>query len=189
MGYLNGTDAATQTTFGMPVNFKTNKQARMSIDYRGKPVKWWDLTASLSARDVTFNDILSGVPVTAQGIGFGAYLYNQFTFGKWTAECMAHFKNSIPGSPVSTEVGNIYMNMSVSRSLLKDDLTVRLNIDDPFYIYRYNYEIYQPDLHGSSSFRPNSRNATLIVTYNFGRSSNRSTERGDNAPEEARRAQ
>jgi hypothetical protein len=189
LGFLNVADAATQTTYGMPVNFKTNKQAILSFGYNGKVSERWDMVASLYSRYVTYGGMAGNQAVSAKGLGYGGYFQNQFTFGKWEAECMAHFSTDMPGSPVSTDKAKIYMNMGVSRTLLKGDLKVTMYVDDPFYIYSNNYEIFQPDLIGKTSFRPNSRNVSVTATYTFGRSSNRSTEKRDNAPDEAKRAQ
>jgi iron complex outermembrane receptor protein len=182
---INGTDAASLTTYGLPVNLSSSRFSNLSCTYNGNPVPWWNMTASVSGRYVMHYD--AALQATKEGTGYAAQWYNEFTLGKWTMDCYAAYNSDGISSPVAADLWNLYTNMSISRKLLKDNLTLRLITNDPFFIYKNSYSIFQPNLVGTSTLRMNSRDITLVATFTFGTKNNRNTPQREKAPEEANR--
>ncbi len=180
-------DAGTQTTYGIPVNFGTTKMASLVLSYNGKPRKWWDLMVNTQASYSTYSGLVGSDAVTNAGPGIGIWMNNQFTLGKWMVDCWLNYNSNTVSSPVTKDLQNMFMNFGASRKWWHETLTVKLAVDDPFYIYRNAYESTQPGLYSNSQLRPNSRIATLSVSWNFGTKAANNSTHDSKSPEEVNR--
>lgn len=184
IGSINATDNATLTTYGLPINFSYARQSNLILTYNGNPASWWNMMLSVSGNYAFFRD--ATMRASSEGIGYAGQWYNEFTLAKWNIDCYAGYSSGNVESPISADKWNLYTNISISRELMKDKLTLRLIANDPFYIYRNGYKIFQPDLSGTSTLKMNSRDVTIVATYTFGSKSNRQEQRGK-VPDEAKR--
>lgn len=166
-------DYATQSTYGIPINFGNNLQAYLSVTYNGKMTQWWECSAHVAGRYSLFSGLYGTTAVQSEGWSYTAWCSNQFVFGKWQGDCYIQYAGSVVGSPVTFEAPVIYSNLGVSRKFRRDTTTVQLSMDDPFFIYRNRYYSTQPGLVDNSMLRSNSRYCTLIVTYKFGQNGER----------------
>lgn len=91
----------------------------------------------------------------------------------------------LTGGANSISIPTLYSNFGVSKKVFHDTTTLRLSVDDPFYVNRNGYEDNLPTLNNKSLLIPNSRYATFAATYNFGQ--NNKARRQQSEVEEARR--
>ncbi len=179
-------DNATQTTYGMPVNFGTTKMASLTMSYTGQATKWWGLMAAAQLGYGAYTGKVGSQQVSNSGAFEALWVNSQFNLGKWVAECYLNYNTSAVSSPVEKARANLYTNFAVSHKWLRDTLNVKLAVDDPFYVYKTVAEYAQPGLYSQTSLQPNSRTATLSFAYSFGKAQENSR-RNSSMPDEAGR--
>jgi hypothetical protein len=168
LSYISVPDYRTQSIYGMPVNFKTNGLAYLSVTYNNKPLPWWELSACTGGRYALYRGLYGNQTVQQEGWGYSAWFSSRMEMGKWEADCYAQYLGGMVTSPVSKDGPTLYTNLGVSKRMLRDTTTVKVSVDDPFYIYRSKSYNNQPGLMDTSTLRSNSRYCTLVVTYKFG---------------------
>jgi hypothetical protein len=185
--YMSVPDSATQTTYGMPVNFAGNTTANLGITITGKPAPWCELMIHGSGTYALYKGILNDVPVQQAKAGYNLWLNSRFVLGSgWSADCYTTYSSAMAASPVSTAIPTLYSNFGVSKKLFHDTTTIKVTVDDPLYVYRNGNNDVQPGLSNKSRLESNSRYCTFAVSYNFGHTESRKR-RNDNQPEEAKR--
>lgn len=181
-------DNATQTIYGMPVNFSNCTNANLEVGYNGALTPWCELNARATALYALYKGLVNNKEVHNEGLGCRAELGSRMQYGDWGIDCYGVYTSSMAESPVEDAVENLYMNLGVARKgLLHDTTTVRLSIDDPMWLNRMGYRGSQPGLESRSTFIPNSRYCTMSVTYAFSRGSEWRSARREQQLEEARR--
>lgn len=180
-------DNATQTTYGIPVNFASNSTATIGITYNGKPAQWCELTVHSAAVYALYKGIINNVPLQKAKAGYNVWLNSRLILGSgWSADCYSSCQSAMVASPVSTSIPTLYTNFGISKKLFHDTTTVKVAVDDPFYVYRSGNDDEQPGLTNTARLLSNSRYCTMSVTYNFGQNTNRAR-RQHNEAEEIRR--
>ncbi len=185
--YFIGSDNTTQTTYDAIVNFKGNRTANLGLTYRVSPVPWCRLMVNATGKYAYFTGLLDNQQIELDGVGYSMWLNSQLTLGKWTADCYGRYESRMVGSVASYNLANLYTNFGVSRKVLRDTTTIKVSIDDPFFVYNNRYENKQPLLENNSYFLSNSRYCTVAVSYNIGKNAERIAERNRKQIEEAMR--
>jgi iron complex outermembrane recepter protein len=185
--FVNLADNATQTVYGIPVNFSDNRKASLGLTYKDKPAPWCELMINATGMYALYKGLLNNEAVENEGCGYKLSMTSVFTMGKWGVDCHGSYLNRMAASPVSATIPSIYMSMGVSCKAFHDTTTINVSVDDPFYVYRSGDESVQPGLYNRGYLRPNSRYCTMAVTYSFGRNAERRAARNERLPEEARR--
>jgi hypothetical protein len=185
--YVSMVEPGSQTAYGMPINFKDNASASLGIVYTGKVRPWWETMIHVSGRYGTYAGMYNNIPLQKEGGGYMMWLNNSFTFGKWSGDCYMSYTSDMVGSPVGLTKSSVYSNLGISRKVLQDKATVKLSVDDPLYVYRYLNDEVQPGLYNSTYLRSNTRYVTLVIAYNFGKSSEKNKQRNNSTPDEAKR--
>jgi len=181
-------DNATQTIYGMPVNFSNCTNANLEVGYTGALTPWCELNARATALYALYKGLVNNRKVQNEGVGYRAELGSRMQYGDWGIDCYGAYTSSMAESPVDDAMATIYMNLALSRKgLLHDTTTVRLSVDDPMWLNRMGYKGSQPGLQSRSTFIPNSRYCTMSVTYAFARGAESKSARREQQIEEARR--
>lgn len=185
MSYVNMPDSG-QTTYGIPINAATTTTCNLGITYNGKPANWCELTVHGSAVYALYKSIVNNVPLQRAKVGYTAWLNSRLVLGKgWDADCYVNYQSALAASAMSISKPTLYSNFGVSKKLFHDTTTLRLSVDDPFYVNRNGYDDELPTLSNKTLLIPNSRYATFAATYNFGQ--NNRARRQQSELEEARR--
>ncbi|MBX2905335.1 MAG: TonB-dependent receptor [Taibaiella sp.] len=188
LNYVTVGDNASQTTYGMPVNFSGSINASLGVGYNGGLTPWCELNAHATALYALYKGLVKQKEVHNEGVGYRVEAGSRVLLGEWGIDCYGVYTSRMANSPVDDAMETVYINMGVSRKgLLHDTTTVRLSIDDPLWLNRMGYRGAQPGLETSSTFIPNSRYCTMSVTYAFARGSESKPARREQQLEEARR--
>lgn len=187
ISYATLPDTTLQQVYSLPVNFKDNQLAYLSITWTSKPRPWWELMVSAAGKYGAYSGLYNNRSVHMDGWGYGAWQNSRFSLGKYSADCYISYNSVMVTSPVGTDVANIYMNLGCSRKFLRDTTTVKVSIDDPFYIYRNGWYGNQPGLVNESHLRNNSRYVTFSASYNFGKAQDNRRAHRQSLPDEAQR--
>lgn len=141
LNYSRTTDLITQvfrqndvtfTTFITPDNVATRNQIGMSVN-AGMPVtKWWRANVFVNGFYNDYKGEINGGYVATSLWSWMTNIQNQFTFKKgWGAEVSGFYRSKmLEGVIESLPMGAI--NLAVSRKIMKDKGTLRLNFRDPF---------------------------------------------------------
>jgi iron complex outermembrane recepter protein len=187
IAYVSQPDNASGTTYGIPVNLGNSSAALLGLTYSNNKAPWCELMVNVSGMYALYNGILNSEPVENEGFGYRVWVNGRFPMGKWSADCYGMFASRMVASSVGWTGNNLYTNFGVSRKVFHDTTTVRVSIDDPFYVYRNNNDEMQPGLNNNSSLRSNSRYCTMAVSYNFGHNPDKRSARNVQLPDEAKR--
>ncbi len=172
--WLNMPEAGTVNTYNTPVNFGSCSNASLGITYNGKPATWCEVTLHSKGIYALYKGIINNVPAARAKAAYNLWLNSRFILGSgWQADCYVSYTSDRATSPVGNQAATLYSNLGVQKKVLHDTTTIRVSLDDPFFIYRNHYEDIQPSLTTTSDFMPNSRYCTMSVAYNFGRNDNK----------------
>ena len=178
-------DNQTQTTYGMPVNFGSSEVGVLSVTYNNKVRPWWDLMMSAMGKYGRYSGRYSNLLVTSQGGGAAVWLVSQFTLGKYTTELWGNWNSNVVTTPVSEDKAQGFIGLAASRKLWHETSTIKLVLDDPFYINRNIYTSNQPGLYSTATLRSNTRSISVNIAYNFGKTASQT--RREKSPDEATR--
>lgn len=123
---------ATFTTFIIPDNVATRNQIGISVN-AGMPItKWWRTNIFVNGFYNDYKGEINGGYVATSLMSWMTNIQNQFTFNKgWGAEVSGFYRSKmLEGVIESLPMGAI--NLAVSKKLMKDKATLRLNFRDPF---------------------------------------------------------
>lgn len=185
ISYVNLPDSG-QTTYGIPINAATTTTCNLGITYNGKPAGWCELTIHGSAVYALYKGIVNNVALEQAKAGYTVWLNSRLVLGSgWDADCYVNYQSALAAGAMSISIPTLYSNFGVSKKVFHDTTTLRLSVDDPFYVSRNGYEDNLPTLSNKSLLVPNSRLCTFAATYNFGQ--NNRARRQQSEVEEARR--
>jgi hypothetical protein len=187
ISYISMPDTVAGTTFGLPVNFNSNRNASLGFTYNGNPAPWCQLMVNATGLYALYRGMVAKKAVENEGVGYRVTMYGSFVLGEWGADCYGGYNSPMAASAVSASISGIYMNFGVSHKFFHDTTTIRLNVDDPFYLNRTGNKDEQPGLSNYGLLRGNTRTCAMVVTYNFGRNDERRAARAEHAVEEAKR--
>lgn len=153
--YVNQSNIAKQRQFGIAVSLNM-------------PVtKWWTTSIYVNASDNRFEGIIDNTPV---GVNAQMIMLNgsqQFKFAKtWSAEVSGFWRSKgVEGIIVTRPVG--VLNMGVSKQIMKNKATVRLNVRDIMQTQKFKAQTKYANVDASFKEWRDSRVVNLGFTYRF----------------------
>lgn len=149
-------------------NISDNNNVFMSVYIPLKLTNWWEFNTNATLRYTTI-DIQSTPAVHRSKLSQNVWASSKFNLpGNYFMEISGSFsRNSFYG--IYDQFNVAKMDLSVKKSFFGDRLTARLELQDPFHLYKPHYEINTPE------FRRNvirnkvdwARYAGIWLTYNF----------------------
>lgn len=187
MTWIQVADPVAQTTYGTYTNFAGSTVGMLGITVSAKPRTWCEMTLHSAATYALYHGMMNGEPVSREGAAWLVWANSQLVLGRgYTADCYISYNSPKVASALGTDSGTLYSNAGVSKKVFHDTTTIRMAVDDPFFIYRNRSQTNQANLSSQSLFVSNSRYCTMSVSYNFGQTSAR-TRRNERLPDEAKR--
>lgn len=137
----------------------------------GIPIKitpWWHTYNSLQGFYDMYDGIYNGYLLDKGITRFMLYTQQSFTLpAGFKGELTGMYQNkSIIGPSVLQPFG--ILSAGISKSLLKDKATLKLNVQDILQSMRFKSNIDFGNLHGGGDFKLNDRAVNLTFTWNFG---------------------
>jgi iron complex outermembrane receptor protein len=159
--------------FSRPGNFGKLFSYGITMNVNFSPVKWWTVQLYTQLLNGNYKATLYGQDVKNSGAYWYVNNTNQFQINKkWSAELSGFYQTKTYYAQfVLIPVGGI--SAGVSRKLFKDNGSIKLNIQDPFYINRGGGEII--GLSNSTADWRNkfdSRVLTVAFSYRFSKGEN-----------------
>jgi len=169
-------------------NISDDANAFMSFYIPLKLTSWWEFNTNATLRYTTI-DIQTAPPVHRSKLSQNIWASSKFNLpGKYFLEVSGVYnRNSFSGIYDQSNIAK--MDIAVKKSFFKDRLTSRIELQDPFHLYKPGYEI------NTTGLRRNvlrdrldwSRYTGIWLTYNFSSGKKKSNkENVDAAGDEAR---
>jgi len=160
---------STTTTFIRKDNIAKQDNMGISVSMNAPIAKWWKANIYMNTFYNKYSGIVNGSYLDVDGVSFTANINNQFVFTKgWSAELSGFYRTtSVQGVLVARPMGAL--NIGVSKQVLKNKGSIRLNCRDFLNIQVFKgYSKYQNidvDLRSARD----SRVLNLSFTYRFGK--------------------
>ena len=171
-------------TFNRGENIAEENTVGMSVTAYNKLLQWWEMSVMGWGYYSDYYDNIT--KANRFGSGYGVDIDSQFTFKDgWRAETHVGFMGRRQEGIYAVAEPAVYTSAGVSKRVLKDSGSVTLRMEDPFFMYLYNWSVDTGPVQATGTIRHNTMNFNLGFTYNFGReTSGRQRER---STDEARR--
>jgi outer membrane receptor protein involved in Fe transport len=135
---------STNTTFIRRDNIAKQQNIGLSISAMVPIAKWWKANIYTNLFNNKYTGLVNGGYIDVQGTTLTTNISNQFGFGKgWNAELSGNYMTrQLSGTLVQKPMGII--NFAVTKQVLKNKGTLKLNIRDMFRLQEFNgYSKYQ----------------------------------------------
>jgi hypothetical protein len=160
---------STNTSFVRKSNIANRKSIGLSVSANVPVTKFWRANIYTNLYHNRFSGLVNGSYLTVEGATFSTNVSNQFTFKKgWGAELSGFYRSrSVNGPMVGRGMGMV--NFAVSKQVLKNKGSLRLNVRDFLDIQQFRgYAKYQNiDLTIRNQW--DNRVVNLSFTYRFGK--------------------
>jgi hypothetical protein len=171
-------------TYQMGENIASINTGSMSVSMYRKLLSWWEISVMGYGFYSDYHDELADE--RRYGHGYGAHIDSQFSFKNgWKANVQMNYMGRTQEGVYAVMKPAMYNSFNVSKKLFKDSGTISLNVEDPFFVYRYNWEVDNDAVRATGSTKHNTMSVDLSFKYNFGR--NTGAKARDNVSDEAKR--
>ena len=154
-------------TYNKDENIAQQNSATMSLTMYKKLLAWWEMTVMGYGY---YSDYYDGIRnAHTYGNGYGVNVDSQFVFkGGWKAEAHVNVMGRRQEGIYGIAEPAVYSSCGVSKKLFKDSATIRLSMEDPFGMYKYNWSANTGDVQASGQMQYNTRYYGMSFTYNIG---------------------
>lgn len=180
----DSTSKAIYATWG---NLANRNIVQGSLAYSETLFKWWMMSASADCYYNEFQDV-NGNRQLATSFGYSGGLNNQFILGKgWTIDSNFFYASGDLQNLIDRYGPSFWMDMNIAKKFWKENATIRLGIEDPFYVYRVQSSSNFNGIESKSRSRYATQQVNLGFTYTFSRKNDNVKQQRQNNTEEAGR--
>jgi outer membrane receptor protein involved in Fe transport len=174
LNYTNTTDIIQQfieqngdTAYMNQGNIAKQRQFGAAVSLNMPITKWWNSSIYINASDNRFEGIINNSPVVVDAKMVMINGSQQFKFAKtWSAEVSGFWRSKgVEGIIVTKPVG--MLAMGVSKQIMKNKATVRLNVRDILYTQKFRAETKYANVDANFMEWRDSRVVNLGFTYRF----------------------
>lgn len=181
------TDPASKAIYATWGNYANRNVVQGSMAYSELLFKWWMMSASVDCYYNEFQDV-NGNARLATSFGYSGAVNNQFILGKgWTVDSNFYYGSGDLQNLIDRYGPNFWMDMSIAKKFWKDSATVKLGIEDPFYVYGAQSSTNFNGIESKTKSRYSTQQLNLGFTYNFSKKKDNVKQQRQNNTEEAGR--
>jgi outer membrane receptor protein involved in Fe transport len=169
-------------------NLSSSQNVSLAVNAQLKPAKWWSANVQLTGAHNSVKGMTLNNPIDTKAFNGQVNVNNQFKFKKgWAAELSGFYNSrSVDGQFTIRPFGQV--SAGVSKSVLKDKGSVRLNVRDIFFTQVIDGQIVYQNVREHFRQSRDSRVVNLALTYRFGKNFKENGRRkGNGASEEQQR--
>ncbi len=173
------------TTYQTSDNIASNVNFGLSANYNAQLKKWWSLNVFALLFNNHYKGVSSGQNIDVDITSFNANFSSQFTLKKgWGTEISGFIYGP---NYVSSVIYARTMGMfafGISKKILKEKATVKVNVRDPFYIMSFRGTAETNQTYAQIHNYWDNRRLILTFTYRFGKTLNQSPARKNSGAED-----
>lgn len=150
-------------------NYGSIDDISLSLNAEVKPTKWWTMMPYAELNYNKVNSQLYGFELKTSGTGFSTNINNQFSFKNgWNAELSGFFRSKMKRGQFEIASMN-QISTGVSKQILKNKGSLKLNIADVFYTGRQKGVVNIQNTVAAFMQRRDSRTVGITFSYRFGK--------------------
>ena len=155
-------------TFVTADNLATQDNVNLTLSFPVPVTKWWRMQNNLTLTYNKYHSPYLGEQYQVDILSWNAYVSNSFTLGKgFSAELTGWYNSAGLYGFFSTQPMGAF-SLGVQKSLFGKKGTLKLNLNDPFWLNQFRGATQYQDINFTVRSRWESRIARLTFTYNFG---------------------
>jgi len=157
------------TTIFSRGNLGKQDNAGISVNAQLAPYPWWAMTLHTDINYKKISGFANGSDIRSEWTGGQLSANNQFRFKKgWAAELSGHYNTKDVDGQFSS-LPNGQMSVGLSKQLLKNKATFRVNLQDVFYTNWVDGTIDYQNVREHYIQKRDSRAVNMAFTYRFGK--------------------
>lgn len=163
----------SRITYQTKKNIASRRNIGLSISYNKPLTKYWTLNFYTNAYNSYFSGVINNKKLRVDYSSFMFNMSNQFKFNKgWGAEVSGFYRyKTLEGATILSEPMGVF-SFGVSKQVLKNKGSVKLNIRDPFYLQQFKGSTKFDNIDVDIRSRWDNRQVSLNFTYRFGKNEN-----------------
>ena len=169
------------TTFQTKENVASSRNIGLAVSANLPLKKWWFLNTYVNVYNNQFNGTISGEPLDVNMTAWMANMSQQFRTGKgWTFEVSGFYRSTTQDAGIIVAKPMGVVSFGISKTVLKNMGTLKLNVNDPFYIQKFSGYTHFHDINADISSKWDNRRVGLSFSWRFSK--------GQSAPQQRRRS-
>jgi outer membrane receptor protein involved in Fe transport len=176
----------TKVTYQTKENVATRKTIGLAISYNTQFTKWWTSSIYMNVNNSHYEGFVNNRELDVSLTSLMANASQQFRFAKtWTAEVNGFFRTRAQETGLFLIEPMGVINFGIGKQILKNKGSLKLNINDPFYIQRAKVIIDFGNIDAVVNNQWDNRRVGLTFSYRFAKGQNvQQRKRGSSASEE-----
>lgn len=174
-------DDAAKKTYQTKENIASRINIGLAVSWNMQLNKYWFTSVYTNVYHNKFSGVIDNQPLSVEATAFMANASEQFRLNKgWGLEVSGFYRSkSIDDALIVAEPMGV-VSFGVSKQVLKNMGSIKLNVSDPFYIQRFKGSTKFANINTQIESRWDNRRVGLSFTWRFSK--------GQNAPQQRRRA-
>ncbi|NEU66113.1 outer membrane beta-barrel protein [Spirosoma agri] len=159
---------AENITYVTPENLGSLDNINLTVSFPVDITKWWKMQNNVSAYYTHYQTFYSGTPYEVKLVTFNAYTSNNITLSKTLSAEISAWYNSASqyGFYRARPMGAF--SLGIQKKILDGKGNIKMNINDPFWLNKFNGVAMVQDINFRVSSQWESRRIMLTFTYRFG---------------------
>jgi hypothetical protein len=159
---------AENITYVMAENLGALTNIGLNVSFPVTVTKWWRMQNNLNGYYQNYETVYSGAPYEVKLVAYNLYASNNFTFSKTLSGELSGWYNSPSqyGFYRAQPMGGF--SIGVQKKIMDGKGNVKLNVNDPFWLNKFNGRAVVQDINFRVVSRWESRQIRLTFTYRFG---------------------
>ncbi|KAB7732543.1 TonB-dependent receptor [Rudanella paleaurantiibacter] len=163
-----GQNPADSTTFVMTQNMRLQQNVTLTLSFPIPVRKWWNMQNNITALYNNIDAEYRGANLNVKAFTYNLYSANNFTLGKgFSAELAGWFNSAGVYGIMKTQPMGAF-SLGVQKRVLDGKGTLRVNVNDPFWINKFRGSAQYQDINLRVGSRWESRQVRATFTYRFG---------------------
>ncbi|RYZ24007.1 MAG: TonB-dependent receptor [Chitinophagaceae bacterium] len=173
-------DDAAKTTFQTKENIASRRNFGLAVSYNMQLTKVWFTSWYVNVYNNEFKGMINNKPLNVNMTAWMANMSQQFRFNKgWAFEMNGFYRSRTQdGGLILAEPMGV-VSFGVSKSILKNMGSIKLNISDPFYIQKFRGSTRFDNINADIQSKWDNRRVGLSFNWRFAK--------GQSAPQQKRR--
>ncbi len=159
---------AENITYVTAENLGSLTNISLNFSFPVQVTKWWRMQNNVNGYYVNYQTIYSGTPFEVKLTAYNLYTSNNFTFSKTLSGEVSGWYNSpsLYGFYRAQPMGGF--SLGLQQKMMDGKGNVKLNIQDPFWLNKFNGRATVQDINFRVLSKWESRQIRLTFTYRFG---------------------
>ncbi|TCJ19305.1 TonB-dependent receptor [Flaviaesturariibacter flavus] len=171
---------AEQKTFQTKENLASRRNIGLAVSVNVPVKKWWFLNVYVNAYNNQFNGFINGKPLDVNMTAWMANMSQQFRLNKgWTLETSGFYRSKTQDAGIIVANPMGVVSFGVSKSILKNMGTIKVNLNDPFWIQKFSGYTKFDNVDAVIRSKWDNRRVGITFTWRFAK--------GQSAPQQRRR--